>query len=180
MNKHNVRGENTATNTAAEIYVGPRMHSNKELRMFNCIANENSLTVPCTHNQADIAINALAHIDYGLSHIAAEAITEDNEYYLSELYQIIRECYSNHPDQSKDKERTFLQWDFSIRSDQMGLILTYDQNELTESLAVFVQALLKVYQMPQTILIPTKTHTTQNRTKGQRKQVVCVSANHIH
>jgi hypothetical protein len=109
--------------------------------------------IPCSTEQANIAINALKSVSGELSGHTQSIISQTNTEEGCTKEKIIRHCFFNHPDQPEPESTNELEWDFNVEVCNEGLWIYTDESINTEQAAVFTQAVLLAFNLPSLIEI---------------------------
>ncbi len=123
-----------------------------------------SFIIDCSSEQAQIALDALDHINDQFTDYADAAVWKaDNEELCAEE-KIIRHCFYSHPDQEADNSVRELCWDFQVEATDGGLWVHSDGSINTEHAAVFTQAVLMAFNLPELVEIEAAHTCSKDRT----------------
>jgi hypothetical protein len=111
-----------------------------------------SFVIPCSKEQAVIALEAINQVSGELGEIAAECLSKEEENDFSVTEKLIRFFYFNHPDYDKNIQEIqgdALSWIFSAQlcPDESGVWVQSDESINTEQAAIFTQGILSVFDL---------------------------------
>lgn len=116
---------------------------------------QGSFIVPCTKEQAEIAIKALDHLKCELSTFARKVIEKPDSESLNEEERIIKLCYFGHPEYSEDvslDDYDYI-WGFSSEAEDEGLWIYGDESLDSTHAAIFTQAVLSAFDIDKMVEI---------------------------
>ncbi|EYU13427.1 hypothetical protein [Photorhabdus aegyptia] len=138
---------------------------------------EASFIVPCSEEQASVAIEALTHIDGECTEFARTVISEHKDEAFAPKESIIRHCFQNHPDRNNDSFS--LEWDFTLENYPDGLWIHAGESINTEHAAIFTQAVLIAFDLPYLVEIQAAHTSNKQRTDAFGGHACVVSKDHI-
>jgi len=115
-----------------------------------------SFQIPCTPDQAEIALEGLGMVDgWELDRSLLEPLMKDGDSDLSAKEIIAKHCMENHPDYDYfvQKQTDELEWQFYASADDDGIWIRHDESINTEHAAIFTQAVLKAFDLPNMVEI---------------------------
>lgn len=115
--------------------------------------SSSSVVVPCTREQAMIAIDALEQIDETVSDEAQAALDKPDDATLTPKESIIRDCFHFHPFQFEDNGNRDLRWFFAHECHEDGLWIGDLEDFDGDEAAVFIRAVLKAFDSPELVEI---------------------------
>ncbi|TDB43236.1 hypothetical protein [Photorhabdus luminescens] len=138
---------------------------------------EASFIVPCSGEQASVAIEALTHIYSECTEFARTVISEHKDEVFDPKESIIRHCFQNHPDRNDDSFS--LEWDFILDKHPYGLWIHAGESINTEHAAIFTQAVLIAFYLPHLVEIQAAHTCSKQRTDAFGGHTCIVSKDHI-
>lgn len=115
---------------------------------------QTSFLIPCTQEQAEIALRALDHIDGEFDEYAIQTIEKSESDDLDAEEKILRHCYENHTDHgdalSMDPQ---LYWGFCAAKDDEGIWVHHDESVDTDLACTFAQAVLIAFDLPTVVTL---------------------------
>lgn len=140
---------------------------------------EASFIIPCSQEQAAIAIDALEHINGEFTEVAEAAIFKTDGMELTPEEKLIRHCFFNHPEQDKDNSNKELDWYFNIQWCNEGLWVYTVESINTEHAAIFTQAVLFSFNLPSIVQIQAAHTCSKQRTDAFGGHACIVTKDHI-
>lgn len=140
---------------------------------------EASFVIPCTADQAAIAINSLDHITDQFTDYADLAVFKADSEKLSPEELFIRHCFFNHPEQEPDNSIKNLSWEFAVEPTGEGLWVHADESINTEHAALFTQAVLKAFDLHSLVVIEAAHTCSKARTDAFGGHACVVSKDFI-
>lgn len=112
-----------------------------------------SFIIPCTQEQAEIALRALCGISGELDEDATDAISKPESDDLDAEERIVRHCYFNHSEQSCTNDVTELEWRFVAEKNPAGIWVYSTDSFNPSDASVFSQAVLRAFDLPDLVEI---------------------------
>lgn len=107
-----------------------------------------SFIVPCTQEQAQLALRALSRINGELDEFAKAAIAKADNEELDAEEKIIRHSFFNHCETNGIDSVTELDWSFDSSLHEEGILIHHDESITSDEVIYFAQAVLIAFDLP--------------------------------
>jgi len=138
-----------------------------------------SFIIPCSADQALIAMEALSCINGDLNEFAEATLKRVDGENFTDKEKLIRHCFFAHPDQEGTASITAYTWDFNIEACSEGLWISPEEPINTGHAAIFTQAVLLVFDLDSLVVIQASNDCSAHRTDAYGGHSIVVTKDYI-
>lgn len=135
--------------------------------------------IPCTEQEALIAIDAFKHITNRNSKHAISVVATSKERLNTPAEQIIHHCLYQHTQQKESIPDYEMKWEFDVSIERDGLSIQHHETIDGYQAAVFAQAVLKAFNKPDLIEISIADNCSRPIHKAFGGRGYCVTQHEI-
>jgi len=141
---------------------------------------EASFIIPCSDEQAEIAIAALNQVAFDVTELGLSVVAKSKDAEFTPMEKIVRHYFFNHPDQDLENLTGELYCGFDIDEVREGLWIYTDESINTEHAAIFTQAVLKTFDLPYLVPILAAHTCSKPRLDAFGGHACVVTKDYIH